>query len=82
MIAAAPAAYGAETPRKPFIESGKEELVRAVPELTGIEFDPNQDGLDGLLDAAGENLASMFAKIVESRPPKKSMRCVSKTAWP
>lgn len=65
MIAAAPAAYGAETPRKPFIESGKEELIRAVPELTGLGFDPNQDGLDGLLDASGENLARMFAKMVD-----------------
>src|SRR5579863_2635572 len=37
----AQAAYGA-VPQKPFIECSREELVRAVPELSGIQFDSNQ----------------------------------------
>ncbi len=59
------AAYGAAAAQKPFIECSKDELVRAVPELAGIQFDSNQDSLDGLLRATGENLAGMFAKLVD-----------------
>jgi len=58
-------AYGAAAAQKPFIDCNKDELVRAVPELAGIQFDSNQDNLDGLLRATGENLESMFAKLVD-----------------
>jgi len=58
-------ASAADTIRKPFIECNKEELLQAVPELTGIKFDPSQDTLDGLLHATGENLAGMFAKFAD-----------------
>jgi VWFA-related protein len=58
-------AYGAAAAQKPFIDCNKDELVRAVPELAGIQFDSNQDSLDGLLRATGENLENMFAKLVD-----------------
>jgi len=51
------------TANKPFIECGSAELVRAVPELAGIQFDPKQDRLDALLQATGENLESTFANF-------------------
>jgi VWFA-related protein len=58
------AAYGAAA-QKPFIDCNREELVRAVPELADLQFDESQDGLDGLLRATGENLGSMFAKLMD-----------------
>ena len=68
MVGLAFVAYGADAPQKPFtecnfIECNEEELVRAVPELAGIEFDESQDGLDELLRAVGDNLESMFARL-------------------
>jgi VWFA-related protein len=57
-------ACGATAAQKPFIDCNKEELVHEVPELAGIQFDTNQDSLDGLLRATAENLDSMFAKFV------------------
>jgi hypothetical protein len=62
-IVVAPAAYGAAAQR-PFIECDADELRRAVPELADVKFDASQDSLDGLLHAAGENLANMFAGLV------------------
>jgi len=58
-------ACSAAAAQKPFIDCNKEELVHQVPELAGIQFDANQDSLDGLLRATGENLDSMFAKFVD-----------------
>lgn len=58
------AAYGG-TVQKPFIECDREELLRAVPDLAGLQFDTNQDNLDGLLRDAGTNLDSMFARLVD-----------------
>jgi VWFA-related protein len=63
-IAIAVPAYGA-APQKPFVDCAPEELVRAVPELAGLQFDSNQDRLSGLLRVAGENLGSMLAKLVD-----------------
>lgn len=64
-LAAAPqAAAPTPTAGKPFIECDAAELVRAVPELAGIQFDPSQDRLDELLEATGENLSDMFARPV------------------
>jgi VWFA-related protein len=65
MIGAVATTYGAEAPPKPFVDSSKEELIRAAPELTGLQFDANQDGLSALLDATGENAARMFAKLLD-----------------
>lgn len=52
-------------PQKPFVDCSEEELVRAVPELAGIAFDANQNGLDGLLHTVGELLDIMLAKFVD-----------------
>jgi VWFA-related protein len=60
--AARPVAKAAES--KPFIECDHVELVQAVPELAGIQFDPSEDRLDGLLRATGERLRGMLAKLV------------------
>ncbi len=49
---------------KPFVECDRAELVQAVPELAGIQFEPSEDRLDGLLDATGDRLGRMFAKLV------------------
>jgi tetratricopeptide (TPR) repeat protein len=62
--AAAP--LGAEPAEsKPFVECNSDELTHAVPELAGMQFDSNQDKLDGLLQATGEDLAGMFARLVD-----------------
>jgi VWFA-related protein len=58
------AAPPGSTEIKPFIECDRVELVRAVPELAGIQFEPGEDRLDGLLQAVGERLRGMFAKLV------------------
>ncbi|MBZ5595133.1 MAG: VWA domain-containing protein [Acidobacteriia bacterium] len=58
------AAPPGSTDTKPFIECDRGELVQAVPELAGIQFEPSQDHLDGLLQAAGERLRGVFAKRV------------------
>lgn len=59
--AAPPGTKAAES--KPFIECDQVELIRSVPELTGIQLEPNQDRLDRLLQAAGEQLAGLFANL-------------------
>jgi VWFA-related protein len=48
---------------KPFVRCDNAELLRAVPDLAGIQFDARQDGLDALLAAAGGNLAAGFSSI-------------------
>jgi VWFA-related protein len=59
-FAAAPGARAADS--KPFIECDRAELVQAVPELAGIQFDPSEDRPAGLLQATGERLRGIFAK--------------------
>lgn len=51
-------------PQKPFVDCTQEELIRAVPELAGIQFDSAPDRLDPLLHTTGENLKNRFAKLV------------------
>ena len=50
---------------KPFVECNRDELAQAVPELAGMQFDANQERLEGLLAAAGGDLAGMFAKLAD-----------------
>lgn len=58
------AAQSASLPvTKPFIHSDNAELLRAVPDLAGIQFDARQDGLGALLAATGENLAAGLSSI-------------------
>ncbi len=59
------AAYGAQALQKPFVDRTKEELVRTNPELADLEFDTNQDNLEGLLQAAGDNIEKLLAKFVD-----------------
>lgn len=53
------------TASKPFIACDSTELLRAIPELAGTQFDSSQDGLDALLKTSGENLRAMIAKLVD-----------------
>jgi VWFA-related protein len=52
-------------PSKAFVECDRQELIRAVPELAGMQFDSAQDRLPGLLAPAAENLEGMFARLVD-----------------
>jgi hypothetical protein len=45
---------------KAFVECDRQELIRADPELAGIQFDSTQERLSGILAPACENLADMF----------------------
>ncbi|HLX46536.1 MAG TPA: VWA domain-containing protein [Bryobacteraceae bacterium] len=58
------AAFGA-TAQKPFVDCTPGELVGAVPQLAGVQFDASQESLDGLLRATGENLAKMYATFAD-----------------
>src|ERR1035438_9350106 len=60
-VAACQAARPAES--KPLIDCDSAELLRAIPELAGTQFDSKQDGLEALLEASGENLRTMLAKL-------------------
>jgi hypothetical protein len=71
-IVAALAFLGAASPqgaklteRKPFVECDSYELTQAVPELAGIQFDSNQERLEGVLAATGAALDGMFAKLTD-----------------
>lgn len=59
----APLVCGAASP-KPFLDCTREELVRAVPDLEGIQFDADQDGLEPILLASGKSLDNSFANLV------------------
>ena len=48
---------------KPFIECDRAELVQAVPELAGIQFEPSEDRVDEALQATSDGLRGMFAKL-------------------
>jgi VWFA-related protein len=50
---------------KLFVDCDSAELVRAIPELQGTQFDSRQDGLDELLKATGEDLRATLAKLVD-----------------
>ena len=56
---------GVAAAQKLFVDCDSAELVRAVPELQGAQFDSRQEGLDELLKATGENLRAMLAKLVD-----------------
>ena len=62
-VLAVPCTAGPQS--KLFIDGDRAELVRAVPELAGLQFDTGQGRLDALLQAAGANLASEVAKFAD-----------------
>jgi hypothetical protein len=47
-----------------FVDSSREELIKAVPELSGVQFDSDQSRLEPLLGATGQQLESMPARFV------------------
>jgi VWFA-related protein len=47
-----------------FVDSSREELIKAAPELSGVQFDSDQSALEPLLAATGQQLESMLAKFV------------------
>ena len=51
-------------PAQPFVDSNRTELLKAVPELSALEFDPDQSTLDPLLRATGQQLESMLARFI------------------
>ncbi len=65
VCSAAAGQAGRPATAKPLIECDSAELLRAAPELAGIEFDAKQDGLGALLDAAGDNLYEMLGTLVD-----------------
>jgi VWFA-related protein len=56
-------ASGAE---KLFVDMGRDELVKAAPDLAAMQFDASQDSLDTLLRATGEKLANMFENFADA----------------
>ena len=50
---------------KLFVDCDSAELLRAIPELQGTQFDSKQDNLDELLKATGENLRATLGKLVD-----------------
>ncbi len=51
-------------PQQLFVDSRSEELIKAAPELSVLQFDPDQSTLDPLLGATGQRLESMLAKFI------------------
>ncbi len=56
---------GVAAAQKLYVDCDNTELLRAIPELQGTQFDSSQDGLDELLKATGEDLRAMLAKLVD-----------------
>jgi hypothetical protein len=55
-------AHGASDPL--FVDSTRGELIKAVPELSTLDFDSDQSKLDPLLRSTGQRLESTLAKLV------------------
>jgi VWFA-related protein len=51
-------------PAQSFVDSNQTELIKAAPELTALQFDPDQSTLAPLLLATGQQLESMAAKFM------------------
>lgn len=47
-----------------FVDSSREELIKAAPDLSGLQFDSDQSTLEPLLGATGQQLESMLARFV------------------
>jgi len=58
------AACALAAPDHPFVDSNRAELLKAAPELSALEFDPDQSTLDTLLRATGQQLESMLARFI------------------
>jgi VWFA-related protein len=60
------AACARAAPDRPFVDSNRTELIKAVPELSTLEFDSDQSTLDPLLRATGQQLESMLARFINA----------------
>ncbi len=49
---------------QPFVDGSRAELLAAAPDLSALQFDPDQTTLAPLLRNAGQQLASMIAKFI------------------
>ena len=58
-------AFGACMWAQTFIESSRADLVKAVPELSAIEFDSDQSKLEPLQRAAGTALDEMLGGLID-----------------
>ncbi len=47
-----------------FVDASREELLKAAPELSALQFDSDQSTLDPLLRTAGARLESMLANFI------------------
>ena len=47
-----------------FVDCSREELIKAAPELSSVQFDSDQSKLEPLLGGTGQQLESMLAKFV------------------
>src|ERR1035441_8222392 len=53
-------------PDRPFVDSNRTELLKAVPDLSALEFDSDQSTLDPLLRATGQQLETMLARFINA----------------
>jgi VWFA-related protein len=60
---ALPALQGAAL-QPSFVDSSREELIKAAPELSRVQFDSDQSTLEQLLVVTGHQLESMLAKLI------------------
>ena len=60
------AACARAAPDRPFVDSNRTELIKAVPELSTLEFDSAQSTLEPLLRATGQQLESMLARFINA----------------
>jgi hypothetical protein len=51
---------------QPFVDSNRTELLKAVPDLSALEFDSDQSTLDPLLRATGQQLETMLARFINA----------------
>ncbi len=50
-------------PGPPFVDSSREELIQAAPELSGLGFESGQGALDPLLTSIGDQAGSMLQQF-------------------
>lgn len=64
LLTLALAAFVGRASDKPFVDCSREELIKAAPELSALQFDADQSKLASLLTAAGRQLEAMLAKLI------------------
>src|SRR5271156_4107187 len=64
LIATIALALSSSTTAQSFVDSNQTDLIKSAPELTALQFDPDQSTLAPLLLATGQQLESMAAKLM------------------